>query len=206
MRSIVFAIILLVSSEAAFAGPSVFVRSEKGSSWETTKMDARILGQSVGNVTAKQLSDYIAETVAFYPYSICSIEAADADSYVGLDRDVQSEIAATLKDVKWLIQRRTPDNRSVTAQVVLFEGCDPEESRGAALLVTDSTTNEILRWEPTGDRSDRSGKSYPNWTLFLSEAGDDELFSYARCTECGEQTNVYYDVTRQKIYIEYNGH
>lgn len=206
MRHLAFATTLLLVSELSFAAPSVFVRSEKGSSWESTKMDARILGQSAGTVTAKQLSSYIEETFAFYPYEICSIEAVTGDSYVGLDREAQSDIAATLKDVKWHIDSKTPDGRDVMARVVLFEGCIPEEPRGAALLVTDSTTNEILRWETAGDRSDDNGNSYPNWTLFLSPSEGDELFSYARCTECGDQTNVYYDVTRQKIYTEHNGH
>ena len=72
--------------------------------------------------------------------------------------------------------------------------------------VSDSTTNEILRWEPLGEQVGLNGKSYTAWVVFLSPKKSDELFSYSGCTECGAKTNVYYDVTRKRIYTEYNGH
>ena len=206
MRRLLFLVVLLLLPNIASAAPSVFVRDQKGYAWWTRKMEARILGQAAQSVTAKQLSDYLQQTMDYYAYRICSLEAVQPDTYVGVDRAAQAEINSTLADMKWRIDSVTPDGRKIVGQSVVFEGCDPDDPRGAALLVTDAATGEILRWELTGNRADDDGKEYPNWTLFLSGKEEDELFSYARCTECGDQTNVYYDVTRRKIYTESNGH
>jgi hypothetical protein len=40
----------------------------------------------------------------------------------------------------------------------------------------------------------------------LNPSEGDDLLSYSGCTECGDRTYVYFDVTRQKIYTEHNGH
>lgn len=206
MKRPIFLTLLLIFPYVASAAPSVFVRAEGGYAWWTRQMEARILGQSAGAVTAKQLSDFLDLTMEYYKYKVCSLEAVSADTYVGVDRVTQAEINSTLAGMTSGIESFAPGGRQILGQSVVFEGCDPDDPRGAALLVTDVVTGEILRWELTGTRSTDDGKEYPNWTLFLSKSEGDELFSYARCTECSDRTNVYYDVTRRKIYTESNGH
>jgi hypothetical protein len=197
---------LLLWTSVATATPSVFVSDESGFGWWLRKADARILGQSAGSVTTAELSAYIEETMPFSPYRVCFMEAVQADTFVGIDRATQAAIEATLPDVAWQVEGVTPDGRKVLGQSVIFEGCHPDEPRGAALLVTDPASGEILRWEPLGDRIREDGRSYPAWALFLSPSESDDLFSYSGCPECGARTSVYYDVTRRQIYTEYNGH
>jgi hypothetical protein len=199
-------IFLLGSHASAHAAPSVFVRAESGYGWWLREMEARILGKSAGSTTVRKLSDYLAETMLYSPYKVCALESADRGTYVGLDRPTQLEIDETMPNVEFRIEATTPSGRKVIGQSVVFEGCDPEDPRGAALLVTDSATGEILKWEPMGVRYGVQGKSHPAWVMFLYVKEDDELFSYSGCTECGARTSVYFDVTRQKIYLEYNGH
>jgi hypothetical protein len=49
----------------------------------------------------------------------------------------------------------------------------------------------------------------PYWFAFLRpnpDKADSMLFSYSSCLECGASTAVYFDVTRKRVYTEYNGH
>lgn len=206
MKRLLLAFVLLTSSSLATAAPSVFVSDERGFAWWLRKAEARILGQAAGSVTAEQLSSYLEETMIYSPYRVCFLEAVQADTFVGIDRATQAEIGATLPHMAWQLEGVTPDGRKVLAQSVVFEGCYSDDPRGGALLVTDQATGEILRWEPLGDRTGEDGERYPAWASFLFPSESDELFSYSSCTECGARTNVYYDVTRRKIYTEYNGH
>ncbi len=202
----VMAVAALAGSVAANAAPSVFVRSELGGVWWNGEMNARILGRAAGPVTAERLSAYLQEELIYGPYRVCALEAVQADTYVGIDRATQQEINATLPHVAWRAAGTTPDGRRVLAQSVLFEGCDADDPRGAALLVTDAASGEILRWEPLGGRI-VAGRSVPSWVLFVTpKEGEHDLFSYSYCTECGDRTYVYYDVTRRRIYTEHNGH
>lgn len=206
MKKLLVTAILLAFGTVAAAAPSVFVRGSAGTGWWSREMEARILGQSAGPVTAQRLSTYLEETMIYFPYRVCSLEAVQADTYVGIDRATQAEIDATRPYIAWRVEGVTPDGRRVLGQSVVFEGCHPDDPRGAALLITDTTTSEILRWEPLGERIAEGRGSYPAWVLFLSTKDGDELFSYSGCTECGDRTYVYYDVTRRRIYTEHNGH
>lgn len=202
----IMATMLLGLGSVAVAAPSVFVRAESGAAWWYGGIEARILGRAAGPATAERLSVYLEETMIYSPYRVCALEAVQADTYVGIDRATQAEIDATRPLVASRVSGVTPDGRRVIGQSVVFEGCDAEEPRGAALLVTDEATGEILRWEPLGDRILEGGRTAPAWVLFLYPKEGDELFSYSGCTECGNRTNVYYDVTRRRIYTEHNGH
>jgi hypothetical protein len=196
----------LAASTAASSTPSVFVRVEPGGTWWNGEMNARILGRAAGPVTAERLSEYLERELIYGPYRVCSLEAIQTDTFVGIDRATQTEINATLPHVAWRATGVTPDGRRVLGQSVVFEGCDDGDPRGAALLVTDAGSGEILRWEPFGERTVGSA-SVPTWVMFISpKEGDHDLFSFSGCTECGERTYVYYDVTRRRIYTEYNGH
>lgn len=196
----------LAMTTAAGATPSVFVQSEPGRAWWNGQMNARILGRAAGPVTVERLTAYLEEELIYAPYRVCALEAVQANTFVGIDRPTQEEINATLPHVAWRATGVTPDGRRVLAQSVLFEGCDAENPRGAALLVTDAASGEILRWEPFGERT-ISGRSVPTWVMFISpKEGDHDLFSYSGCTECGARTHVFYDVTRRRIYTQYNGH
>lgn len=200
------AVMGLAGSVAATAAPSVFVQSEQGGVWWNGQMNARILGRAAGPVTVESLSAYLEEELIYGPYRVCALEAVQADTFVGIDRPTQEEINATLPHVAWRANGTTPDGRRVLGQSVVFEGCDAEDPRGAALLVTDAASGEILRWEPLGPRM-VAGRSVPSWVLFINpKDGDHDLFSYSYCTECGDRTYVYYDVTRRRIYTEHNGH
>lgn len=195
-------------STAALAAPSVFVTAEKNQSWWRGDIQARILGTAAGPVTADKLSAYIEETQIFNSYRVCALEAVQPDSFVGVDRETQTLIDAYRGQVAWRAEAVAPGGRKILGQSVLFEGCDGEEVEGAALLVTDAATGEILRWQPLGSFTGDDGRERPAWVLFMTprEEGGDELFSFSHCTECGARTNVYYDVTRKRIYTEYNGH
>jgi hypothetical protein len=199
-------VIALAASVPATAAPSVFVQSERGGVWWNGQMNARILGRAAGPVTVERLSAYLEEELIYGPYRVCALEAVQADTFVGIDRPTQEEINATLPHVAWRAAGVTPDGRRVLGQSVLFEGCDDGDPRGAALLVSDAASGEILRWEPFGERT-VGGASVPTWVMFISaKEGDHDLFSYSGCTECGDRTHVYYDVTRRRIYTEHNGH
>lgn len=184
----------------------MFVRAETGLGWWLRKMEARILGRAAGAVTVQRLNEYLGEELVYGPYEVCSLEAVLPDTFVGLDRATQAEINATLPHVSWRVAAVAPDGRRIVGQSVVFEACDESDPRGAALLITDEATGEILRWEPLGYREDTQGREYPAWTLFIHAKSDDELFSYSACVECGARTFLYYDVTRRRVYSEYNGH
>ena len=198
---------LALWASAASAAPSVFVRADKTEPWASGTVQARILGTSAGPVTAETLSAHIEETQIFYSYRVCALEAVQADTYVGVDRETQAEIDASRPHVAWRAEAIAPGGRKILGQSVVFEGCD-DGPKGAALLVTDAVTGEILLWLPLGTYTDDAGREQPMWVLFMTprEEGDDALFSFSGCTECGARTYVYYDVTRRHIYTEYNGH
>lgn len=205
MRKKIAVLAVLLSGSVASATPSVFVRGDAGA-WWTQRMEARILGTAAGGVTTQRLSDFLEDTLIYGSYRVCSLEAVQNDTYVGLDRAAQAEINATLPHVAWRLTSATADGRRVLAQSVVFEGCDPDDPRGAALLITDAATNEIMLFQPMGDYGE-GDDTYPAWVVFLSpKEGAHELLSYSTCTECGARTYVYYDVTRRRIYTEYNGH
>jgi hypothetical protein len=198
--------LLILVAFPAHAGPSVFVRGEQGMAWWNRDMEARIIGRQAGDVTAKQVSDFLAETMIYSPYDICSLEAVDATTFVGIDKSTQEDINSTLPHVSWRQDGKAPNGRQIVGQIVVFESCFVDDPRGAALLVTDKQTREILRWEPIGDSIDEKGERQPTWVMFMMAGGEEALFAYSGCTECGARTSVYYDVTRNKIYTEYNGH
>ncbi len=206
MTKKLIAAVALLSAATASAAPSVFVRSESNAAWWIREMEARILEKSAGTVTAEQLTAYLEKTMVYSTYAVCSLAAVQSDTFVGLDQVTRTEIDETKPHVAWRVDATTPDGRRVVGQSVVFEACGEEEPRGAAILVTDAETKEILRWQPIGDQVGLSGKSYPSWVVFLSLGQDDDLFSYSGCAECGARTYVYYDVTRKHVYTEYNGH
>lgn len=183
------------------------MRAEGSQPWWGGTSEARILGKSVGPVTAEKLTAYIEETQIFNSYSVCALEAVQGDTYVGIDRATQADIDTSRPHIAWRAEASAPGGRKILGQSVLFEGCD-DGPKGAALLVTDAVTGEILRWVPLGTYTDEAGREQPAWVLFVTprEDGDDALFSFSGCTECGARTYVYYDVTRRHIYTEYNGH
>ena len=195
----------LMASTLAVASPSVFVRGESGFAWWLREMEGRILGKAAGPVTAEKLSAYLAVTMIYSPYKVCSLEAAQLDSFVGIDRATQAEIQESGQHAVWRIEATTPDGRPVVGHSVIFEGCDEEDPRGAALLVTDKNSGEVRRWQVLGQNYNGE-KSYPAWVMFLHPKQGDELFSFSGCLECGDRTHVYYDVTRKSIYTEHNGH
>ena len=201
----VLAAAALITCAPALAKPSVFIRGDPGRAWYITPMEARILAKNAGATTAGKLSAFLEETMEYDPYKVCSLEAVQPDTYVGIDKATQLEIDAAQKDAVWRISTATPDGRKISAQSVLFEACEEGDPRGAALLISDAATGEILFFAPLGTYGSGE-KSYPAWVLFLWPTSGDELFSYSGCSECGSRTRVYYDVTRKKIYTEYNGH
>lgn len=202
-HGVAVALLTVSLTDVALARPSVFVKANQTpypSVWYNQDMEGRILGKSVGQITTEQLDQFIANSREYGSYKVCSVEAVQADTYVGMDRDTQEQID-NRQNGTWGLRAVTPDGRALSAQTVLWEGCDGEESgRGVALLVTDEKTSEILTFEPM------YGGDKPLWVLFLHPKTRDELFAYSDCTECGSLTRVYYDVTRRKIYSEYNGH
>lgn len=203
------AVATLLASSAA-AGPSIFISSGRGEAWwNAVSVKGSISGKLASGVSAAALSKYIEQTEEFYPYRICALAEVKNDTYAGVDRATQEDIGATLKFVNWRVQGVTPNGRRIVAQSVLYEACDEDENRGAAVLVTDAATSEIMLFEPMGPGS-RNGKSVPIWTAFLDKPDprtpDAPVFSFSACTECGASTAVYYDVTRKKLYKEYNGH
>lgn len=195
----------LIGSAAA-AAPSVFIPAGKSAWWNAVDAKGRVIGTSAGSVTAAQLSK-ITEAEVYSPYKVCSLSAVVSDTFVGLDKEKQDEIVRTLKTIHWRVDSTTPGGRQITAQSVIYEACDDPDNRGAAVLVTDHNSSEILMFRRMGVFTENSN---PIWTAFLSkpEVGEDDppLFSYSHCTECGAATNVYYDVTRKKLYGVYNDH
>ena len=198
---------MALASSAATAAPSVFIPPDSPAWWTAEKVQGRVIGTTAGRVTAAQLSKFIELTEQFYAYKVCSLASIANDTYVGLDKKTQDEIVQTLKGVEWRVENVRPGGGRIVAQNVLYEACDDAENRGAAVLVIDAQSSEIMMFERMGVFTSSSS---PIWTAFLSkpEPGDPDppLFSYSHCTECGAATGVYYDVTRKKLYTEYNGH
>ena len=194
-----------LANATAEAKPSAFIRGNAGLAWYIAPMEARILSKNAGATTAERLSKFLEGSMEYYSYKVCSLEAVFPDTYVGIDKATQLEIDTAQKTAIWRLPVTTPDGRKISAQSVLFEGCDDEDPRGAALLINDAATGEILSFQPLGSYGEGE-TSHPAWVLFLWPKQGDELFSYSGCSECGSRTRVYYDVTRKKIYTEYNGH
>ncbi|MFZ5727207.1 MAG: hypothetical protein ACOY4C_12405 [Pseudomonadota bacterium] len=208
MQKAIASLVLLFWAVSANAAPSIFVKSEPNTMWWDGSMTARILGQSAGPVTAEKLSTYLAETMVYHSYRVCSLEAVQDDTFVGINRGTQIQIDEYRPRVSWQAESVAPGGRRIIGQSVVFEGCDEEDPRGAALLVTDVATGEILRWLPMGSYTDRHGRQVPIWVMFLDprEADGEELFSTSLCRECGDRTYIYYDITRRRVYAEHNGH
>lgn len=189
----------------AGAAPSVFVQSSPNSAfWNSEKTIGRILDKQAGPVTAKALTAFIAEERQFGPYEICALSAATRESYVGVDKQAAAELQ-TYDSKSWAIYRTTattPDGRQVIGQVVLFESCDGD-LKGAGVLTYDAKTGAVLMFQEMTD------SEKPYWFTFLhpnTDKSDRQLYSYSGCLECGSRTAVYYDVTRKRVYTEYNGH
>ena len=176
--------------------------------WWDGAMTARILGKSAGPVTVEKLSAYLEKTMIYYSYRVCSLEAVQGDTFVGIDRATQEQIDEYRPQLSWRAESTAPGGRRILGQSVVFEGCGEDDPRGGALLVTDAATGEILRWLPMGSYTDRKGAVVPIWVMFLDARREngEELFSTSLCRECGDQTNVYYDMTRRHVYTEHNGH
>jgi hypothetical protein len=206
IRKLIFASMALLSS-AASAAPSVFIPAGSSAWWTADNAQGRVIGTTAGGITAAQLSKFIESTEIFSPYKVCSLTTVANDTYIGLDKKTQDDIIQTLKAVHWRAEGITPAGKRIVAQSVLYEACDDPENRGAAVLVTDLQSSEVMMFERMGVFTTNSS---PIWTAFLSKPERDDtdppLFSYSHCTECGAATNVYYDVTRKKLYTEYNGH
>lgn len=193
------------------AAPSVFLRSEAGRTWwNVLNAEARVIGTSAGGVTSAKLSKFIEDTEEFNTYKVCALSAVVSDTYVGVDKAIQDEINSTLKSVNWRIEARTPNGISVVVQSVLYEACDDTNNRGAAVLVINAQTSDIMMFQPMGSFEPTKGVYKPILTAFLirTEQGavDPALFAFSSCTECGAATAVYYDVARRKLYTEYNNH
>jgi len=200
-----FAVLALAFSVPAFAGPSVFVHSAKGSAfWNSEKNVGRVLEQQAGPVTAKALSKFISDNRVYGEYAICALSAVAKDTYIGVDK----EIALELKEFSdkgltiYRVSATTPDGRPVIGQSVLFESCEGD-LKGAGILTYDARTGEVLMFKELTDAE------RPYWFAFLhpnTGRADSALFSYSPCLECGESTAAYFDVTRKRVYTEYNGH
>ncbi len=208
-RGVALALAIVVSASAS-AAPTVFISEGRGEAWwNASSAKGRVTGRVAGGVTVAGLTKHIEETETYHTYKICALTEVQNDTYVGVDPSTQDSISATLPSVRWRVQARTPDGRRVVAQSVLYEDCDDADNRGAAVLVTDVKTSDILLFRPMGP-GERNGASVPIWTAFLNrpegKGPDVPLFSFSSCTECGAETAVYYDVTRKKMYTEYNGH
>ncbi|MGN7928640.1 hypothetical protein [Sphingopyxis sp. 22461] len=208
MKAISIVGIFSLLAAPASAAPSVFVKSEPNSMWWDGAMTARILGTSAGPVTAEKLSAYLEKTMIYYSYRVCSLEAVQGDTFVGIDRATQLQIDEYRPHVSWRAESVAPGGRRILGQSVVFEGCEADDPRGGALLVTDIATGEILRWVPMGSYTNKSGDAVPIWVMFLDprHEGGEDLFSTSLCRDCGDRTHVYYDVTRRHIYTEHNGH
>jgi hypothetical protein len=205
-RRFIVAIAALVSSQS-LAAPSVFIPADSSAWWTADKAQGRVLGSSAGSVTAEKLSSCIEATEIYDTYKVCSLASVAHDTFVGLGKKTQDEIGQTVRGIAWRLMAEAPGGRRFLAQSVLYEACNDAENRGGAVLVTDARTGEIMMFERMGIFTTNSG---PIWTAFLSlpakEDTDPPLFSYSHCTECGVETHIYYDVTRKKLYTEYNGH
>jgi len=192
-------------SVEASAAPSVFIRADPTTPFWNGTAEARIFGKNAGPVSTEAVNAFLSETMIYGLYEVCSLEAVGSDTFVGIDRETQRQIEEYRGSVTWRAEAIAPGGRRLLGQSVVFESCGGE-LRGAALLVTDVATDEVLRWEPLGNGFDAAGGEIPSWVMFINASGGDELFSFSGCTECGARTNVYYDITRKKIYTEYNGH
>lgn len=195
----------LLSSAGASAAPSVFVQSSPNSAfWNSDKTIGRILEKQAGPVTAKALSAFLTEDRQFGSYDVCALSAATRESYVGVDKAAATELQ-TYDAKNWTTYRTaatTPDGRQVIGQSVLFESCDGE-LKGAGVLTYDAKTGAVLMFQELTD------SEKPYWFAFLhpnTDKRDSQLYSYSGCLECGSNTAVYYDVTRKRVYTEYNGH
>lgn len=197
--------LMLFMSTAAAAAPSVFVQSAQGRAfWNSEKNIGRVMETQAGLVTAKALTKFIDENRAYYEYEVCNLTAVTPDTYVGVDKAAADEMAQFDQQgmTNYRVAATTPDGRPVVGQAVLFESCDGD-LKGAGVLTYDARSNEVLMFEEI------TSSEEPYWFVFLqpnTDKTDSKLFSYSPCLECGASTAVYFDVTRKRVYTEYNGH
>ena len=201
-------LLLSLSATSAQAAPSVFVppaQSGMNDSWYQRKIVARVLGKSVGRTSLEHINAFLKEHVIYDTYSVCAVEPVEADTYVGLDKTAEHELLDQQLDATWSLSLTTPDGRDVRVQSVLFEACDGDDRKGAAVLIVDQTTGAVLSWQPMGWWDSENLR--PIWAAFINPKpyDKDALFSYSQCLECSSSTNVYYDVRRKRFYQEYDG-
>jgi len=131
------------------------------------------------------------------PDKFCYVDSVDRDSYVATDRPTQLEINKTLAEQDhdpFQSTFTTPDSRSFTAKVGVFEECDGAK-RGAILIVYETATKKIantLEWEDVPFR-------------FLWPGKPPALLMQGQCFECGDANVLYYDAGRKRFYWEYEG-
>jgi hypothetical protein len=155
----------------------VFVRAGEDA-WYARRMEARVLGKAAGPITTDRLNLFIQRSREYYPFKVCALEPVENDTYVGVDRATQTELDALQRQITWRVTGKTPDGRQLVARSVLFEACDDEELRGAALLVVDEVTNEIMMFHPLGTYGE-GDNSYPAWVILPSPKRTDEVFGFS---------------------------
>jgi hypothetical protein len=156
----------------------------------------RPMSKTIDGISIEAINAF-RSTQGFDAEKFCYVEAIGRDSYVAIDRATQLEIDKTLAAQDHDPFTRTfttPDGRSFTARVGVYERCS-DGTKGAILIIYETATKAIAdsrEWEDVPFR-------------FLWPWKAPGLLMQGQCFFCGDTNVLYYDVGRKKFYWEYEG-
>lgn len=193
----VVTLVLTGPSSAASDEPFVFLTPVEqagsqgiGVAWWLRPYTARPMGVAVAGTPLATVNAYrtIEERADW-----CWAETLSQRSYASLSRDIQAEIAETMKthDPSFRVTGSLTGSGLQEAAVGFFEDCHGEQ--GVFLLVADPAAAEVLHLETWTD--------WPSSVIWLTPGAEGGL-EFGSCFECGHAEALFYDQRRRRFYRE----
>lgn len=161
-----------------------------GWAWWLRPFIARPMGTTVTNVPLSMIN-------AFQPddegNDWCWAELLTQKSYVGLTRELQGEIDATmnLHQPSFRVSGPLTGNGVQEASAGIFEDC--HGGQGVFLLIAEPATSRVLHLETWTD--------WPGSVIWLALGAHGGL-EFGSCFECGHAEALFYDQRRERFYRE----
>ena len=159
------------------------------------KSVSRPMEKSLNGFNLEQINAFLrAQNPNIDPGAYCYIEAMRRDSLVVLDRKGQQQLDLLYSDVPQMsFDMSVKDGIRLT--VGIYEKCvkQGQSSRGSLLI---ATKNGKLLW----------ADEYPDFLpLYLYPSNGPHLAVLSSCMACGEASQLFYDATNQRFYLQYVG-
>lgn len=153
------------------------------------------MASRVDAVTVEQVNTYFDKHRGMaVARKVCAMEAVTNDGVVSSDLVTQRQINETLTEYPHSFSDVIKPSQSQTFQVrvVYLSDCDDATVTSPALLITRSGVLHSMMVQES-----------PFTRIYKRDDGKLNVFS---CYECGDFSELSYDVGRDRFYLEYIGH